>query len=94
MNKSAVSNDGQEVNETVPPFLTPRQREILVLLSQGKSNEEIARMLRIAKGTVKLHFTAILKALHVKTRTGAVMAASKLDFTAPKASGFGVRRPG
>ena len=46
------------------------------------------------KGTVKLHITAILKALNVKTRTGAVMAASQLDFTAPKASGFGVRRPG
>lgn len=58
--------------------LTPRQREVLALLGQGKSNKEIARILDLSEGTVKLHVTAILKALNVSNRTGAVVAASRL----------------
>lgn len=61
--------------------LTPRQREVLVLLGHGKSNKEIARILDLSEGTVKLHVTAILKALNVTNRTGAVVAASKLGLT-------------
>jgi len=62
-------------------FLTPRQREVLVLLGQGKSNKEIARVLQLAEGTVKLHVTAILKALNVNNRTRAVVAASQMGLT-------------
>ncbi len=58
--------------------LTPRQREVLLLLGQGKSNKEIARTLELAEGTVKLHVTAILKALKVSDRTSAVVAASQM----------------
>jgi DNA-binding NarL/FixJ family response regulator len=61
--------------------LTPRQREVLALLGQGKSNKEIARILDLSEGTVKLHVTAILKALNVSNRTGAVVAASRLGLT-------------
>ncbi|EKV28627.1 two-component response regulator [Caenispirillum salinarum AK4] len=61
--------------------LTPRQREVLALLGQGKSNKEIARILNLSEGTVKLHVTAILKALNVSNRTGAVVAASRLGLT-------------
>lgn len=60
------------------PPLTPRQREVLALLGQGKSNKEIARLLDLSEGTVKLHVTAILKSLNVSNRTGAVVAASRL----------------
>jgi DNA-binding NarL/FixJ family response regulator len=60
--------------------LTPRQREVLALLGQGKSNKEIARILDLSEGTVKLHVTAILKALKVHNRTGAVVAAARLGF--------------
>lgn len=62
--------------------LTPRQRDVLAVLSQGKSNKEIARVLDIAEGTVKLHVTAILKALGVNSRTRAVVVASQLGVTA------------
>ncbi len=62
-------------------FLTRRQREVLTLLGQGKSNKEIARVLQLAEGTVKLHVTAILKALNVNNRTRAVVAASQLGLT-------------
>ncbi len=64
-------------------FLTPRQREVLYLLGQGKSNKEIARVLELAEGTVKLHVTAILKALGVNNRTRAVVAAAQLGLTGP-----------
>ena len=66
-----AANDG-------PSLLTPRQRDVLTLLGQGKSNKEIARVLKLAEGTVKLHVTAILKALNVNNRTRAVVAASQL----------------
>lgn len=65
--------------------LTPRQREVLVLLGHGKSNKEIARILDLSEGTVKLHVTAILKALNVNNRTSAVVAASKLGLTMTEA---------
>lgn len=61
--------------------LTPRQRDVLCLLGEGKSNKEIARVLGLSEGTVKLHVTAILKALNVTNRTGAVVAASRLGLT-------------
>lgn len=61
--------------------LTPRQREVLALLGKGKSNKEIARHLDLSEGTVKLHVTAILKALGVSNRTGAVIAAQRLGLT-------------
>lgn len=80
-------DDGAPVaGETAIAALTPRQREVLALLGQGKSNKEIARVLELAEGTVKLHVTAILKALNVNNRTRAVVAASHLGLTAPDAS--------
>jgi DNA-binding NarL/FixJ family response regulator len=43
--------------------LTGRQRQVLALLAQGKSNKQICRELGLAEATVKIHVTAILKAL-------------------------------
>lgn len=58
--------------------LTRRQGEVLAQLVQGKPNKLICRELNMAEGTVKIHITAIFKALHVSNRTQAVMAVSKL----------------
>lgn len=80
---------GPLANENAVSFLTPRQREVLALLGQGKSNKEIARVLQLAEGTVKLHVTAILKALNVNNRTRAVVAASQLGLTSPDTSQLG-----
>jgi len=63
--------------------LTPRQFDVLDLMAQGFSNKEIARKLELAEGTVKLHVTALLKALEVSNRTQAVIKASSLGLTAP-----------
>lgn len=77
----ALENTPKPVLDGAASFLTPRQREVLVLLGQGKSNKEIARVLNLAEGTVKLHVTAILKALNVNNRTRAVVAAAQMGLT-------------
>ena len=52
--------------------LTPRQADVLKLLVAGKPNKLICRDLRLSEGTVKVHVSAILKALRVRSRTQAV----------------------
>jgi len=52
--------------------LTPRQRDILRLLTQGMSNKMIAKKLSIAEKTVKTHLTAIFASLNVNNRTEAI----------------------
>ena len=58
--------------------LTERQAQVLALLVQGKSNKLICRALDLAEGTVKIHVTAILRALHVSNRTEALVAVSRM----------------
>lgn len=51
--------------------LTRRQRQVLELIAVGQSNKEIARTLALGEGTVKIHVTALLKALGVPNRSAA-----------------------
>lgn len=53
--------------------LTQRQGEVLRLLVQGKPNKLICRDLRLSEGTVKVHVSAILKALNVHSRAQAIV---------------------
>ena len=62
--------------------LTERQVEVLRLLSQGKPNKLIGRSLGISEGTVKIHLAAIFRALNVRNRTEAVLAAQTLTAVA------------
>ena len=57
--------------------LTARQRDVLAVMMQGKSNKAICRILDLAEPTVKNHVTAILKALKVTNRTEAVIKVAK-----------------
>jgi two-component system nitrate/nitrite response regulator NarL len=87
---AAVAHGLVAVEETVaeslrprvaaPPAeaLTPREREVLQLLSQGLSNKQIAQALRISEHTVKFHVNAILGKLGVQGRTEAVVQAARL----------------
>ena len=61
--------------EHLRTVLTERQVEVLQLLSQGKPNKLIGRALGISEGTVKIHLAAIFRALNVRNRTEAVVAA-------------------
>jgi DNA-binding NarL/FixJ family response regulator len=63
--------------------LTERQAQVLALVVQGKPNKIICRELNLAEGTVKIHVTAILKALGVANRTQAVIAVGKLGLKLP-----------
>ena len=63
--------------------LTERQAQVLALLIQGKPNKLICRDLDLAEGTVKIHITAILKALKVSNRTQAVIEVSRLGLKLP-----------
>ena len=60
--------------------LTPRQREIIVMLAEGKSNKEVGRELDVLEGTVKLHVKGILRKLGVRNRTEAVLAAARAGY--------------
>ncbi|QKD83437.1 response regulator transcription factor [Thermoleptolyngbya sichuanensis A183] len=61
--------------------LTPREREVLVLVAQGASNREIAKALYISEGTVKNHVTNILNRLELRDRTqAAILANTFLDW--------------
>lgn len=55
--------------------LTQREREILTLMTAGKSNQEIAQDLYISTGTVRVHVHAILQKLGARDRTQAVVLA-------------------
>ncbi len=63
--------------------LTNRQLEVLKLLGKGKSNKTIARELGLSAHTVKIHVTAIFKALGVSNRTEAAMASREIDISQP-----------
>jgi DNA-binding NarL/FixJ family response regulator len=62
-------------NRTPDSDLSPREREILERIAQGKSNREIAQELKLAEITVKMRVSAILERLDVNDRTEAVVTA-------------------
>jgi DNA-binding NarL/FixJ family response regulator len=55
--------------------LTAREREVLAGIADGKSNREIARLLRVSEKTVKAHVSAVLAKLGVQDRTQAAVYA-------------------
>ena len=57
--------------------LTRRQRDVLALISEGKSNKLIADALTMSESTVKAHVKQIIKRLHVANRTQAALIASR-----------------
>lgn len=77
---SGGANAGPETSlAQLRNVLTERQLDVLILLSQGKPNKLIGRSLGISEGTVKIHLAAIFRALKVRNRTEAVIAARALE---------------
>lgn len=72
----ACNNQNGKLNDS----LTKRQREVLNLLALGKQNKEIANFYGISENTVKLHVSAVFRALGVTNRTQAVLVAQKNEF--------------
>jgi len=59
--------------------LTPQQVRVLMMLSEGMLNKQIAYGLGVSEATVKAHVSAILQKLGVESRTQAVIAAAKIE---------------
>jgi DNA-binding NarL/FixJ family response regulator len=59
--------------------LTPQQVRVLMMLSDGLMNKQIAYELSISEATVKAHVSSILQKLGVDSRTQAVIAASRIE---------------
>jgi DNA-binding NarL/FixJ family response regulator len=75
---AGAATPGNGAGDAALPGITQRQMEVLRCVIRGKPNKIIARELNISEGTVKLHLSAVLRALGVHNRTEAVYAAAKL----------------
>jgi DNA-binding NarL/FixJ family response regulator len=75
------STDDKETRDLVARLatLTPQQVRVLMMLSEGLLNKQIAFELTVSEATVKAHVSAILQKLGVESRTQAVIAASKIE---------------
>ena len=59
--------------------LTPQQMRVLMMLSEGLLNKQIAFELGVSEATIKAHVSAILQKLGVESRTQAVIAAAQIS---------------
>jgi DNA-binding NarL/FixJ family response regulator len=70
--------------------LTPQQVRVLMMLSDGLLNKQIAYELSVSEATVKAHVSAILQKLGVESRTQAVIAAAKVDMSEWRSTSAGL----
>ena len=85
--KSDSSATASGLPDTVHP-LSPRELEVLQLIQQGLSNDEIGQNLYISLSTVKGHNRQIFEKLQVQRRTEAVAKARSLGILSAKTSLF------
>ncbi|MDH5558551.1 MAG: response regulator transcription factor, partial [Alphaproteobacteria bacterium] len=77
--KTAEAKAGrEEVIAEHFPSLTPRQRHVLGMLSQGMSNRDIAATLNMCENTVKAHVKQVMRKLQADNRTQAALMADRL----------------
>ena len=67
--EEAISSAQSAIPEKCPAVLTDRERQIMRLVSEGVSNKEIGRRLKVADGTIKVHLHHIFRKLEISNRT-------------------------
>jgi DNA-binding NarL/FixJ family response regulator len=75
--------DPPQRREPLDDALTPRETEVLELLTTGQTNQQIAQTLSISKGTAKVHVERIIRKLGVSDRTQAAVKAIELGIASP-----------
>ncbi|HLI11542.1 MAG TPA: response regulator transcription factor [Alphaproteobacteria bacterium] len=78
LNPGEASRDGDARLTASLNSLTPQQSRVLMLLSEGLLNKQIAHAMQVSEATVKAHVSAILQKLGVENRTQAVIVARRL----------------
>lgn len=73
-----LASETRTTGRLIPDPLTPREMDVLRLLTQGQTNREIAQNLSISTGTVKVHVEHIIAKLKVSDRTQAAVRAVEL----------------
>jgi len=81
--RTAAGRDKGE-RPTPWPELTRRQRDVLALISEGKSNKLIGEALEMTESTVKAHVKQIIKRLHVANRTQAALLATRASWASAR----------
>jgi DNA-binding NarL/FixJ family response regulator len=69
---------------TIAAGLSPREREVLELLTRGAANKEIAAALKISENTVKNHLKNIMEKLHLENRVQVVAYALREGLVKPR----------
>ena len=72
---------------SLPVPLTPRERDVLQILTEGFSNQQIARRLFISESTVSVHVSHVIAKLGVSNRLQAAAAANRLNLFPPEDEG-------
>jgi len=80
--RDAPAQDSKDHSDSPIDSLTPRQKETLALVMQGRSNKEIARALGVIESTVKTHLKVIMRKLGARNRTDAARIATEFGMTA------------
>ena len=75
--------DQAQTREGLDDVLTPRETEVLELLTTGQTNQQIAQTLSISKGTAKVHVERIIRKLGISDRTQAAVLAIELGIASP-----------
>jgi DNA-binding NarL/FixJ family response regulator len=84
LSEPMLSGAVERERHTPWPELTPRQRDVLALISEGKSNKLIGDALNTTESTVKAHVKQIIKRLHVANRTQAALLATRANWASAR----------
>jgi DNA-binding NarL/FixJ family response regulator len=82
--REAPREEGVQEEASLPGSLLPRETEVLRLTAQGRTNQQIARALRISVSTVKKHVQSMISKLGVSDRTQAAVRAVELGVLAER----------